>query len=103
MARRSGTMERVLYKHGLLWWMFIGWWWRPIAYMCAYSFGDKANFRQIKTTVVDKPLFTWHVVNHKHGKIWWIFVGWWWCFYKYAFLWLVKLFIHCKIVILKEE
>lgn len=22
-----------LYKHGIIWWLIIGWWWRPFVFM----------------------------------------------------------------------
>lgn len=34
MARkRRNTVTVKLYKHGLIWWLCIGWWWRPCLYI----------------------------------------------------------------------
>lgn len=34
MARRkSRYLTMVVHKHGLLWWLLVGWWWRPIQYL----------------------------------------------------------------------
>lgn len=43
MARRkSRYITMVVHKHGCLWWLLVGWWWRPIQYlfwffMCAIT------------------------------------------------------------------
>lgn len=43
MARRkSRYLTMVVHKHGFLWWLLVGWWWRPIQYlfwifMCAIT------------------------------------------------------------------
>ena len=33
MARRKNTVTVQLYKHGIIWWLLIGWWWRPTVYI----------------------------------------------------------------------
>ena len=33
MARRKKTVTVPLYKHGIIWWLLIGWWWRPTVYI----------------------------------------------------------------------
>ena len=34
MARKKKAVKVPLYKHGLIWWLLIGWWWRP----CVFAF-----------------------------------------------------------------
>lgn len=31
--RKSNTVTVYLFRHGIIWWLFIGWWWRPIVYI----------------------------------------------------------------------
>ena len=33
MARRKKHIDVVLFKHGIIWWLLVGWWWRPCVYI----------------------------------------------------------------------
>ena len=54
MARRSGTWETVNFKHGVLWWLCIGWWWRPIKFFFNLLFADLLGYKRIRTTTYGK-------------------------------------------------
>ena len=101
MARRSGTHERILYKHGLLWWCGIGVWWRPLAWVFSYFTAEMGNRSKIRTTVVDKPFCVLTVRNHQHGILWWIFIGWWWRIIKYGFFYFLRMMIYMKLRFIK--
>ena len=34
MAKRRNKVTLHLKKHGIVWWILIGWWWRPIMWFC---------------------------------------------------------------------
>ena len=46
--RRKGMLEIHRRSHGILWWLIIGWWERPIASMLWYILGNILRFRGIK-------------------------------------------------------
>ena len=48
MARRSGTLTVFYKKHGLIWWLLIGWWWRPIKGIFWFFIGDICGFKRLK-------------------------------------------------------
>ena len=31
--RRNRAINVIFNKHGVAWWIFVGWWWRPIVYL----------------------------------------------------------------------
>ena len=45
MARSKGTWTRTLYKHGFVWWLLVGWWWRPIAWFSSTLFAKTKHTR----------------------------------------------------------
>ena len=54
MARRKGTWVRTLYKHGIVWWLLIGWWWRPIAWFMSVLFADILGYKNIETRIMSR-------------------------------------------------
>ena len=49
MARkRSGYLEVNRKSHGVLWWLFIGWWERPLASIWWYMLADISGYRGVK-------------------------------------------------------
>ena len=54
MARSKGTWTRTLYKHGFVWWLLVGWWWRPIAWFSATLFATMLGFKRIETRVMGR-------------------------------------------------
>lgn len=48
MAKRQGVFVMNNFKHGFVWWLCIGWWWRPIKYILGYSFASLFGFKNIK-------------------------------------------------------
>ena len=49
MARkRSGTLHITYSSHSLLWWLFIGWWWRPIKWISCDIIADLLGFKYLK-------------------------------------------------------
>ena len=47
MARRSGTFNVTYGRHGILWWLLIGWWWRPIKWITCFLLADLLGFKYI--------------------------------------------------------
>lgn len=44
-------------SHGIIWWLLVGWWWRPIVYAGRYLLAkgnNKRSFRVITRGVDDK-------------------------------------------------
>ena len=33
MARKKGHVDVLLFRHGIIWWLLFGWWWRPCVYL----------------------------------------------------------------------
>ena len=66
MARRKGisvhfgkSKPLVFYQdsHGILWWLIVGWWWRPIVYTGRWMLAKmegKRSFRVITRGVDDR-------------------------------------------------
>lgn len=48
MAKRQGTFILNNYKHGIFWWLLIGWWWRPIRNIAAYFFASLFGFKKVQ-------------------------------------------------------
>ena len=48
MSKRNGTLTVICSKHGILWWLLIGWWWRPIKLIFWYTMGSIFGFKKIK-------------------------------------------------------
>jgi len=48
MGRRSGTLTVSYGRHGLLWWLLIGWWWRPIKWIFWFLIGDICGFKKLR-------------------------------------------------------
>lgn len=48
MARKKKTVKVPLFKHGLIWWMLVGWWWHPCVFLfwIFYNviFNDRVEF-----------------------------------------------------------
>ena len=48
MARRKGWLDVSRKKHGVLWWLIIGWWERPIASIWWLSLASIGGFKGVK-------------------------------------------------------
>lgn len=48
MAKRSGYLVVNRKKHGVIWWLLIGWWERPVASICWLILADIAKYKGIK-------------------------------------------------------
>ena len=48
MTKRHGVFVMNNYKHGFVWWLCIGWWWRPIKYILCCFFASLFGFKDIK-------------------------------------------------------
>lgn len=31
--RKNKPIDVILFRHGIIWWLLIGWWWRPTVYI----------------------------------------------------------------------
>ena len=38
----------VIHKHGILWWLVFGWWWRPIKLIFWGALSALCGFRQVR-------------------------------------------------------
>lgn len=48
MARQVKYLTMVIHKHGILWWLLIGWWWRPIQYIFWVFLSMLLGFRRLQ-------------------------------------------------------
>lgn len=48
MARRKGYLDVYRQKHGIVWWICIGWWERPIASVLWLLLADVGGFKGVK-------------------------------------------------------
>lgn len=48
MARKTKYFTVTLHKHGILWWLFVGWWWRPIKIIFWIILSQVCGFRKIR-------------------------------------------------------
>ncbi len=54
MARRSGTLHVNYSSHGFVWWLLIGWWWRPIKWIFWFIVADLLGFKYLKKQKIKK-------------------------------------------------
>ena len=45
MSRKNLPIKVILFKHKFLWWLLIGWWWRPSLYIFWLFFNMIFNVR----------------------------------------------------------
>lgn len=48
MAKNKKCFTMVCYKHGIIWWLCIGWWWRPLQYTFWLTLSALFGFRKLK-------------------------------------------------------
>ena len=48
MARRKGWLEINRKKHGIIWWLLIGWWERPMASLGWLLLADICGYKGVK-------------------------------------------------------
>ena len=48
MARQVKYLTMVIHMHGFLWWLLIGWWWRPIKYIFWVILSMLCGFRKLQ-------------------------------------------------------
>ena len=48
MAKRSKWLDVQRKKHGVIWWLLIGWWERPTATFLWYLFASICGFKGVK-------------------------------------------------------
>lgn len=41
-------LTMVCHRHGFLWWLCVGWWWRPIKYMFWLFLSSLCGFRKLR-------------------------------------------------------
>jgi len=53
MKKRSRTITVYTHRHRILWWLIIGWWWRPVKFIFWAVLGILGGFRKLKFERVD--------------------------------------------------
>lgn len=48
MAKRQNVFVMNNLKHGVVWWLCIGWWWRPIKYIFGCLLASLFSFKKMK-------------------------------------------------------
>lgn len=45
MAKGKKTVDVPLYKHGIIWWLIFGWYWRPFVFLFWLSYNMIFNVK----------------------------------------------------------
>lgn len=48
MAKSRGYLDMNNENHGFLWWLLIGWWWRPLKYIFFFVVANIFGFKGVR-------------------------------------------------------